>query len=145
MSPRLDDRIGVARGDLPPVRRQARTSAGAVLGPSLRHLDRLAMALQQISFDRLGRNENADRPDAVSGAVKSLGRIFDGQDRRRPMPRHGDLASPADDPVEPLPPPRAARPSSARRALEIAWGLIVALVLLSAVGGVAYVLATGQT
>jgi hypothetical protein len=48
-------------------------------------------------------------------------------------------------PFEPLPPPRAARPSRARRALEIAWGLIVALVLLSAAGGVAYVLATGQT
>ena len=40
-------------------------------------------------------------------------------------------------PFEPLPPPRAARPSRARRALEIAWGLIVALVLLRAVGGVA--------
>ena len=47
-------------------------------------------------------------------------------------------------PFEPLPPPRAARPSRARRALEIAWGLIVALVLLSAAGGVAYVLAMGQ-
>jgi hypothetical protein len=48
-------------------------------------------------------------------------------------------------PFEPLPPPRPPRPSRARRALEIAWGLIVALVLLSAAGGVAYVLATGQT
>ena len=48
-------------------------------------------------------------------------------------------------PFEPLPPRRAARPSRARRALEIAWGLIVALVLLSAAGGFAYVLATGQT
>ncbi len=54
-------------------------------------------------------------------------------------------------PFEPLPPPRPLRPSRpprpsrARRALEIAWGLIVALVLLSAAGGVAYVLATGQT
>jgi hypothetical protein len=48
-------------------------------------------------------------------------------------------------PFEPLPPPRPPRPSRARRALEIAWGLIVALVLLSAAGGIAYVLATGQT
>ena len=48
-------------------------------------------------------------------------------------------------PFEPLPPPRPPRPSRARRAFEIAWGLIVALVLLSATGGVAYVLATGQT
>ena len=48
-------------------------------------------------------------------------------------------------PFEPLPPPRSPQPSRARRALEIAWGLIVALVLLSAAGGIAYVLATGQT
>ena len=48
-------------------------------------------------------------------------------------------------PFEPLPPPPPPRLSRTRRALEIAWGLIVALVLLSAVGGVAYVLATGQT
>ena len=48
-------------------------------------------------------------------------------------------------PFEPLPPPPPHRLSRARRALEIAWGLIVALVLLSAAGGVAYVLATGQT
>ena len=48
-------------------------------------------------------------------------------------------------PFEPLPPPRPPRPSRARRALEIAWGLIVALVLLRAAGGLAYVLATGQT
>ena len=48
-------------------------------------------------------------------------------------------------PFEPLPPPRPLRPSRARRALEIAWGLIVGLVFLSAAGGVAYVLATGQT
>jgi hypothetical protein len=48
-------------------------------------------------------------------------------------------------PFEPLPPPPPPRLSLARRALEIAWGLIVALVLLSAAGGVAYVLATGQT
>jgi hypothetical protein len=46
---------------------------------------------------------------------------------------------------EPLPPPPPPRLSRARRALEIAWGVIVALVLLSAAGGVAYVLATGQT
>ena len=48
-------------------------------------------------------------------------------------------------PFEPLPPPRPPRPLRARRALEIAWGLIFALVLLSAAGGIAYVLATGQT
>jgi hypothetical protein len=48
-------------------------------------------------------------------------------------------------PFEPLPRPRPPRPSRARRALEIAWGLIVALVLLSAAAGIAYVLATGQT
>jgi hypothetical protein len=48
-------------------------------------------------------------------------------------------------PFEPLPPPPPPRLSRACRALEIAWGLIVALVLLSAAGGVAYVLATGQT
>jgi hypothetical protein len=49
------------------------------------------------------------------------------------------------EPLPPSPPPRPPRLSRARRALEIAWGLIVALVLLSAAGGVAYVLATGQT
>ena len=48
-------------------------------------------------------------------------------------------------PFEPLPPPRSPQPSRARRAVEIAWGPIVALVLLSAAGGIAYVLATGQT
>ena len=48
-------------------------------------------------------------------------------------------------PFEPLPPPRPPQPSRARRVLEIAWGIIIALVLLSAAGGVAYVLATGQT
>ena len=48
-------------------------------------------------------------------------------------------------PFEPLPPPRPPRPSRARRVLEIAWGLIVALVLLSAAGGVVYVLAAEQT
>ena len=31
-------------------------------------------------------------------------------------------------PFDPLPPPRPPRPSRARRVLEIAWGLIVALV-----------------
>ena len=45
-------------------------------------------------------------------------------------------------PLQPPPPPWLSR---ARRALEIVWGLIVALVLLSAAGGIAYVLATGQT
>jgi hypothetical protein len=45
-------------------------------------------------------------------------------------------------PFELLPPPRPSRPSRARRALEIAWGLIVALVLLSAAGAIAYELAT---
>jgi hypothetical protein len=48
-------------------------------------------------------------------------------------------------PFEPLPPPRPPRPSRARCALEIARGLIVALVLLSAAGGISYLLATGQT
>jgi hypothetical protein len=48
-------------------------------------------------------------------------------------------------PFEPLPPPPPPRLSGARRALEIAWALIVALVLLRAAGGVAYMLATGQT
>ena len=48
-------------------------------------------------------------------------------------------------PFEPVPPPPPPRLSRIRRALEIAWGLIVALVLLSAAGGVAYVLARGQT
>ena len=48
-------------------------------------------------------------------------------------------------PFEPLPPPRSPQPSRARRALEIAWGLTVLLVLLSAAGGVVYVLAAGQT
>ena len=48
-------------------------------------------------------------------------------------------------PFEPLPTPPPPRLSRASRALEIAWGLIVALVLLTAAGGVAYVLATGQT
>ncbi len=50
-------------------------------------------------------------------------------------------------PIEPLPPrprPRP-RPSRLRRVLEIAWGVIVALVLLGAAGGIAYALATGQT
>jgi len=48
-------------------------------------------------------------------------------------------------PFEPLPTPPPPRLSRARRALEIAWAVIVALVLLSGAGGVAYVLATGQT
>jgi hypothetical protein len=48
-------------------------------------------------------------------------------------------------PFEPLPPQPRPRRSRARRALAIACGVIVALVLLGAAGGVAYVLATGQT
>ena len=50
-------------------------------------------------------------------------------------------------PFEPLPLPPQPRPrrSRARRALAIACGVIVALALLGAAGGVAYVLATGQT
>jgi hypothetical protein len=48
-------------------------------------------------------------------------------------------------PFEPLPPRLRPRPSGLRRGLAIAWGAIVALVLLSAAGGMAYVLATGQT
>jgi hypothetical protein len=48
-------------------------------------------------------------------------------------------------PFEALPTPPPPRLSRARRALEIAWAVIVALVLLSGAGGVAYVLATGQT
>jgi hypothetical protein len=43
----------------------------------------------------------------------------------------------------PLPSPRPPRPLRFRRALEVAWGVIVVLVLLSASGGVAYVLTTG--
>jgi hypothetical protein len=59
------------------------------------------------------------------------------------MPHHGDLASAADDPVRA--PAATAAPSAiacSPRPREIAWGLIVALVLLSAAGGIAYVLAT---
>jgi hypothetical protein len=48
-------------------------------------------------------------------------------------------------PLEPLPPRLRPRPSLFRRVLAIVWGVIVALVLLSAAGGIAYVLATGQT
>jgi hypothetical protein len=47
--------------------------------------------------------------------------------------------------LEPLPPPRLLRPSHGRSALKITWGLLVVLSLLSAAGGAAYVLATGQT
>lgn len=43
-------------GDLPPVRRQARPGTGAVPGPGLRHLDRLAMAVPEMPR-RLGRQE----------------------------------------------------------------------------------------
>jgi hypothetical protein len=53
--------------------------------------------------------------------------------------------TPFEPPPSPLRPRRPPRLSVARRALEIAWGLIVALVLLSAAGGIAYVLATRQT
>jgi hypothetical protein len=56
----------------------------------------------------------------------------------RPMTAFEPLPSP-------LRPPRPPRLSVARRALEIAWGLIIAFVLLSAAGGIAYVLATRQT
>jgi hypothetical protein len=48
-------------------------------------------------------------------------------------------------PLEPLPPRLRPRPSGVRRVLAIAWGVIVALVLLSAAGGIAYALVTGQT
>jgi len=48
-------------------------------------------------------------------------------------------------PFEPLPTQLRPRRSRARRALAIACGVIVALVLLGAAGGVAYVLAAGQT
>ena len=47
-------------------------------------------------------------------------------------------------PFEPLTPPRPRRPSVARRALMIASGLIVTLVLLSAACGIAYILVTSQ-
>jgi hypothetical protein len=49
------------------------------------------------------------------------------------------------EPASPPPPRRLRRPSRIRRTLEIAWSLIVALVLLGAAGGIVYVLATGQT
>ena len=60
------------------------------------------------------------------------------------MPRHGDLANAVDDPVRT--PAAAAAPSaiSPRRVLEIAWGLIVALVLLSAAGGICLRAGHGQ-
>jgi hypothetical protein len=47
-------------------------------------------------------------------------------------------------PFEPLPPRLRPRPSRALRALAITWRMIVALVVLSAASGIAYVLATGQ-
>jgi hypothetical protein len=47
-------------------------------------------------------------------------------------------------PFEPLPARPRTRPSRFRRVLEIAWALIVALVLLGAAGGIAYALATAQ-
>jgi hypothetical protein len=62
---------------------------------------------RRLRHPRLARlkNRRADvrerGSDGRSSRTRSspLSRIFDDQDRRRPMPRHGDLASPADDPV----------------------------------------------
>ena len=50
-------------------------------------------------------------------------------------------------PFEPLPARtrRRTRRSRAHTALMITWNVIVVLVLLSAAGGIAYVLSTGQT
>jgi hypothetical protein len=48
-------------------------------------------------------------------------------------------------PFESRPPRLRPKPSRGQRALAIASGVIVALVLLSAAGGIAYALATGQT
>lgn len=50
-------------------------------------------------------------------------------------------------PFEPLPPRAQSRswPSRIRTALTIAWRVIVALVLVSAACGIAYVLVAGQT
>jgi hypothetical protein len=47
-------------------------------------------------------------------------------------------------PLEPLPPRPRPRPSRARRALAIVGRVIVALVLLGAAGGIAYLLVTRQ-
>jgi hypothetical protein len=48
-------------------------------------------------------------------------------------------------PLEPLSPRPLPRPSRARRALAIAVDVIVSLVLLGAIGGLAYFLVTRQT
>jgi len=48
-------------GHLPPVLRQARTRTGAVPGPGLRHLDRLAMAVPEMPRGRLGRMVGTSR------------------------------------------------------------------------------------
>jgi hypothetical protein len=53
MRARLDDRLGLWA--LPPVLRQARNRTGAVPGPGLRHLDRLAMAVSEMPRCCLGR------------------------------------------------------------------------------------------
>jgi hypothetical protein len=47
-------------------------------------------------------------------------------------------------PFEPLPASQPPQPLRFRRALEVAWGVIVSLVVLGAAGGIAYVLVTGQ-
>jgi hypothetical protein len=47
-------------------------------------------------------------------------------------------------PFGPLPAPRPPRPLCFRRALDVAWTLIVLLVVLGTAGGVAYVLAAGH-
>jgi len=53
-----------------------------------------------LAFKIAERCEGTGGDGRSSGTRSSLlSRIFDDQDRRRPMPRHGDLASPADDPV----------------------------------------------
>ena len=53
-------------GDLPPVRRQARTRTGAVPDPHLRHLDRLAMAVPEMPRGRLGRMVARHAPNCAA-------------------------------------------------------------------------------